>query len=166
MLIRPASHADAAQVNALRRQVNDLHALGKPEIFRYGFSEALQNHLFTFLDEADKTVLVAENADGIVGFACLHFVDRPETPYSHARHYLHVDEFGVDEKHRRQGIGRALFAAIRSLGMERGYDRIELDVWSFNEDALRFYESIGFRTYRRYMEYEMADDTKEETKPC
>lgn len=166
MKIRLATHADAEAVNALRRQVNDLHALGKPEIFRYGFNEALRNHLFTFLDEADKTVLVAENADGIVGFACLHFVDRPETPYSHARHVLHVDEFGVDEKHRRQGIGRTLFSGIQTLGTARGYDRIELDVWSFNEDALRFYESIGFRTYRRYMEYSIDEHSKEETAPC
>lgn len=166
MKIRLATHADAEQVNALRHQVNELHVLGKPEIFRDGFNEALQNHLFTFLDETDKAVLVAETADGIVGFACLHFVDRPETPYSHARHVLHVDEFGVDEKHRRQGIGRTLFAGIKSLGIERGYERIELDVWSFNEEALRFYEALGFCTYRRYMEYEIADHTKEETKPC
>lgn len=47
MKIRLATHADAAQVNVLRRQVNELHVLGKPEIFRDGFNEALQNHLFT-----------------------------------------------------------------------------------------------------------------------
>ena len=27
-------------------------------------------------------------------------------------------------------------------------------MWEFNEGALKFYESIGFTTYRRYMEYE------------
>lgn len=166
MLIRMATHADSAQVNVLRRQVNDLHALGKPEIFRYGFNVELQEHLFTYLDSADKAVLVVETADGIVGYACLEFVDRLETAYSHARRYLHVGEFGVDEKHRRQGIGRALFAGIQSLGVSRGYGRIELDVWSFNEDALRFYESIGFRSYRSYMEFNIDKHTKEETTPC
>lgn len=166
MLIRMATHADAAQVNELRRQVNDLHALGKPDIFRYGFNRELQEHLFTYMDAADKAVLVAETADGIVGFACLEFVDRPASAYSHARHYLHVGEFGVDEKHRRQGIGRALFAGIRSLGIDRGYGRIELDVWSFNEDALRFYESIGFHSYRSYMEYNIDEPAKEETTSC
>ena len=31
------------------------------------------------------------------------------------------------------------------------FDRIELDVWSFNEEALKFYEAVGFQTYRRFM---------------
>lgn len=26
------------------------------------------------------------------------------------------------------------------------------DVWSFNRDAVRFYEAAGFETYRQYME--------------
>ena len=32
------------------------------------------------------------------------------------------------------------------------FPRVELDVWAFNEDAQRFYEAIGFRTYRSLME--------------
>ncbi|MBR6312144.1 MAG: hypothetical protein IKR51_04135 [Oscillospiraceae bacterium] len=31
-------------------------------------------------------------------------------------------------------------------------DRVELNMWEFNADALAFYESLGFETYRRYME--------------
>ncbi len=166
MLIRMAAHADAEQVNVLRREVNDLHALGEPDIFRYGFNRELQEHLFTYLDAADKAVLVAETEDGIVGFACLEFVDRPETAYSHARRYLHVGEFGVGEGHRRQGIGRALFAAIRDAARERGLTRIELDVWAFNESAVRFYESIGFHTYRSYMACTLDENTKEDDAKC
>ena len=35
---------------------------------------------------------------------------------------------------------------------EKGFHRIELNMWEFNRGALAFYESIGFETYRRYME--------------
>ena len=28
-------------------------------------------------------------------------------------------------------------------------------MWEFNEGALKFYESVGFRTYRRYMEQDI-----------
>jgi len=31
-------------------------------------------------------------------------------------------------------------------------ERLEPDVWSFNRDAVRFYEAAGFETYRQYME--------------
>ena len=33
-----------------------------------------------------------------------------------------------------------------------GFDRVELDVWEFNEAARQCYEAAGFCTYRRYME--------------
>lgn len=28
-------------------------------------------------------------------------------------------------------------------------------MWEFNEEALKFYEAIGFTTYRRYMEMDI-----------
>lgn len=74
--------------------------------------------------------------------------------------------FGVGEGHRRQGIGRALFAAIRDAARERGLTRIELDVWAFNESAVRFYESIGFHTYRSYMACTLDENTKEDDARC
>ena len=35
---------------------------------------------------------------------------------------------------------------------EKGFSKMELDVWEFNEDAREFYKAAGFQTYRRYME--------------
>ena len=153
MVIRMAQASDLPRVNELRRQVNDVHVAGKPEMFRPGFTEALQQHVYTLYGSEGHDILVAETEQGIVGFACIKLVDRPETPYRRAQRYLDVDEFGVDERCRRQGIGRALFARIREVAQERGVQRIELNMWEFNEGALRFYEAIGFSTYRRYMEY-------------
>ena len=31
--------------------------------------------------------------------------------------------------------------------------KLELDMWEFNDGALKFYESVGFITYRRFMEF-------------
>ncbi len=41
---------------------------------------------------------------------------------------------------------------IRDFAREKGFHRIELTMWEFNQDALAFYEAAGFRTFRRYME--------------
>ena len=41
---------------------------------------------------------------------------------------------------------------LRSLASETGYTRLELDMWAFNEGALDFYEAVGFKVYRKYME--------------
>ena len=41
---------------------------------------------------------------------------------------------------------------IEAYAKEKGYSRIELNMWVFNEEALAFYEAAGFRTYRIYLE--------------
>ena len=38
---------------------------------------------------------------------------------------------------------------------KRGLSRIELDVWEFNELAIEFYQAVGFRQMRTWMEYEV-----------
>lgn len=152
MNIRPATYDDLPRVNELRRQVNDLHVQGKPEWFRPGFSEELQQYLYTLYDSEDHDVLVAERDGVIVGFACLKYVERPESPYRLACRFLEIEEIGVDENCRRSGAGRALVEAARRIAKEKDFPRIDLNMWSFNDSALAFYESVGFTTYRRYME--------------
>ena len=41
---------------------------------------------------------------------------------------------------------------IRDYAKEKGFKRLELNMWEFNRGALAFYEVADFKTYRRYME--------------
>lgn len=157
MIVREAGEADTQAINALRRQVKLVHAAGRPDFFSDDFNQQLEDYLTIFFRQENAEVFVAEKDRHIVGFACVEYVDRPASPYRMALKYCDVNEFGVDEEHRRQGIGTALFAFIRARAAEKGFSRIELNMWEFNEGALRFYESLGFRTYRRYMEYRMEE---------
>ena len=71
------------------------------------------------------------------------------------RDYLDIDEFCVDEAFRRRGFAAEMIRFIREYAKEEGFGRIELNMWEFNQDALAFYEAVGFNTYRRYMELEV-----------
>ena len=151
-MIRLATENDLQRVNELRRQVSELHADARPDMFKPGFPHEVQDFLQAMFVADDKHILVAEAEGQIVAFACLAEMEIPATTYRPARRYLEVDEVGVDESVRRQGVGRKLFEAIRQFAKDRGFPRIELNMWEFNKDALKFYETIGFSTYRRYME--------------
>ncbi len=155
MNIRFANETDLPGVNRLRKQVNDLHVAGRPETFKPGFAPELENHVYTVWNDPDQDILVAEEAGVILGFAILHEIRRPENPFMFERHFLDIDEFGVDEAARRQGIGRALIDRAKAVAKERGFDRLELNMWEFNREALAFYETAGFETYRRYMEIKL-----------
>lgn len=149
--VRFAKENDLAAVNELRRQVNGLHVCGAPEIFKPGFSVELRDYIYEIMRDQNKQIVVAELEGKICGFAVLHRVLRPETPYMYERKYLDIDEFGVDEEHRRRGVATAMVTFIRDLAKDMGYTRVELNMWEFNEGAIAFYEAAGFQTYRRYM---------------
>ncbi len=152
LLIRYDEYGELEQVNQLRRQVNDLHIQGRPDIFRSGFSPQLQKQVYDAFENKNEAVIVAKLTDQIVGFAVLKYIWRPETLYQKERRFCELEEFGVDEAHRRQHIASKLIEFIKTEAGKKGFSKIELNMWAFNESALLFYEAIGFETYRRYME--------------
>ena len=61
----------------------------------------------------------------------------------------------MDENYRRQGVATDMIMFIKEYARQKGVKRLELNMWEFNEGALKFYEMTGFHTYRRYMEMEV-----------
>ena len=150
--VRLARENELERVNELRMQVNTLHVEGKPDVFKPGFPEELRNYIHAIWKDPEQAIAVAVKDEVICGFAVLHHINRPENPFMRERDFLDIDEFCVDEAFRRQGIASAMIAFIRKFAQEKGFHRIELNMWEFNQDALAFYEAAGFRTFRRYME--------------
>ena len=152
MDIRFAREDELIRINEMRKQVNDVHVEGKPEVFKPGFSEELQNFIYYIWQDPDQDIVVADKDGELCGFAIVHHIYKPENPFMYVRDFLDIDEFCVDEHHRREGVAMALIDFIKKYAKEKGYHRIELNMWEFNEGALAFYEAAGFETYRRYME--------------
>ena len=61
----------------------------------------------------------------------------------------------MDGAFRRQGVGRELMNFLRDDAKKKGFSSIELDMWTFNKSAEIFYESIGFHTFRKFMEWKI-----------
>ena len=150
--VRRARENELERVNELRMQVNALHVAGKPEVFKPGFPEKLRNYIYAIHKDPEQFITVAVKDGTICGFAVLHHINRPENPFMKERDFLDIDEFCVDETFRRQGIASEMIDFIREFAKEKGFHRIELNMWEFNQDALAFYEAAGFQTFRRYME--------------
>lgn len=152
MIIRFAKENELVRVNELRKQVNDLHVEGEPDVFKEGFNDELRDHIYDIWNDSEQEIVVADSDGIICGFAVLHHIVKPATPFMYERDFMDVDEFCVDKEYRRQGVASEIITFIRKYAKERGFNRIELNMWEFNQDALAFYEAVGFKTYRRYLE--------------
>jgi GNAT superfamily N-acetyltransferase len=64
----------------------------------------------------------------------------------------YLEDLVVDEEHRNQGYGKALFDAAESVARVWGAERLDLMVWAFNDSAREFYEHMGMSTQRMIYE--------------
>lgn len=152
-MIRFAEPKDAPRICALLRQVLEVHAAIRPDLFRSGtqkYSEADVLHLlqrpdcllFTETDEADRTV----------GYAICYIRETAEDGVSVGRRELYLDDLCVDETERRKGVAKRLFEYVKRYAKERGFDWITLNVWEGNEDALAFYRAMRMNPRRTTLE--------------
>jgi ribosomal protein S18 acetylase RimI-like enzyme len=93
-----------------------------------------------FLAEPNHHLLIAYRGDEPVGF-----VSGVETTHPDKGTELFLYELGVDEPARRQGVGRALVAALADLARERGCYGMWTGTESTNAAALATYRSAGAR---------------------
>ena len=90
-------------------------------------------------------VLVAEIADQIVGMALFY-----DTFSTWKGKMLYLEDFVVKEKHRSEGIGKALFDATLAYAKESGCKLMKWQVLDWNEKAIKFYEREGAMIEREW----------------
>ena len=154
-MVRFAEEKDLDEINELRKQVNDIHVEGRPDVFKAGFGTEIRDFVKIIMNGENSDIIVAERNGIICGMACVDYVNKPESPYSKARNFYHVQEIAVDANYRRQGVAKELLEFMIEDAKQIKLGKIELDVWEFNDSAIEFYQAVGFRPTRRWMEYEV-----------
>ena len=141
-MLELAAAADREAVNAIARQIHDMHVSWRPDIY-----EPLEEHYTQ--DRFDESVrnrqlYVAKLAGEVVGFAALNqcIYDWPGVV---KRRVMIVDEFGVHEFCRGHGIGTAMMEDIHALAKAFGCTDLQLRVYPQNDEAIGFYQHCGFQ---------------------
>ena len=142
MLIRKMEKKDHGAYCALLREVHGLHAGNRPDIFRAEAAFPDEEAFVRMISDEETVWLAAEEAGEMIGM-CLMEIRRPKAAHVHHRRIGHIGDLCVRSDCRRRGVGEKLYRAMKEEARKRNLARIELMVWSFNEDAKRFYEKLG-----------------------
>lgn len=153
--IRFMKEDDIDNVNIIRKQVFDLHLQGRPQFFRADAWDTIKDGARKSLEDENGDILIALKEGNVVGYAQIQYVHKPGDLVKQPMELLHVEEFGVDESHKGEGIGRELTEALKRIAKEKGFKTINLDVWEFNQGAIAFYDRVGFTSYRRHLEMDV-----------
>jgi GNAT superfamily N-acetyltransferase len=114
--------------------------------------EGLRETLFGARPYAE--VVIAEEGGEAAGFALFFhnystFLGRPG---------IYLEDLFVLPEFRGRGIGRALLAHLARLAVRRGCGRLEWWVLDWNEDAIRFYRTLGAEPMDDWTVFRVAGD--------
>jgi GNAT superfamily N-acetyltransferase len=135
LTIRAVAEEDVETLFAL---ILELAAYEKLSHEVNGDAEVLSRSLFV---ERTAEALLAETDGEAIGYAivCGTFSS------FECKGGIWIEDIYVRPESRRAGVGRALFAAIAALAVERGLPRVEWAALDWNELALGFYDRLGAR---------------------
>ena len=155
--IRNANIDDYQTVEAIMRQVKQMHIDWRPDIYKY-CETVLPIEVY---EQAvrDETFFAAEYEGHVAGILFIQY-RHIESQNQVTRDVIFIDSMAVDEQYRGKGIGHAFFEFLKELRTQKGYDGIELQVNARNEAAQKMYANYGFTQKSINMELLSFTDNK------
>ena len=157
-VIRRARPGDHLLIRELQQEVAALHYEGRPDLFqkegRYYSEEAFAR----LLAKPDEFIWIAEADGKAVGYAFALVQRARNNATFRDFNRFYIDDVCVSSACQRQGIGRLLMEECKQQARRSHCHTIDLGVWSFNHNAIAFYESCGLKERERRMELILPDE--------
>lgn len=154
MIVRRAKQRDIPRMIELLHQVLSVHARLRGDLFVEGTTKYSPEDLEAMLEDEKRPVFAAADESGkLLGYAMCEIQEPSGSENEQNITTLYIDDLCVDEAARGQHAGTALFEEVMRFAKEKGCYHITLNVWSGNEPAQRFYEAMGMKPMKTYMEY-------------
>jgi len=139
-------------VKDLLDQVDLVHHNGRPDIFKIG-RKYTDSQLLEIFGDDSRPVFVAEDGDGFVLGYCFCILQQAvdDNVLTDIK-TLYIDDLCVDETCRGQHVGTALYKHAVDHARCIGCYNVTLNVWEMNPGARAFYDSLGMKPLKTYME--------------
>ncbi len=151
MTVRFATADDFESVSRLSTQLAHSHIKGRPDILKAAskpnkreFKKSIKKNQFYYT--------VIENGGEIIGLCKWQLSVVRENKTFSDRTFAMIWEIIIAENYRHKGLGKLLFNKVAELAKDKGATSVELYVWEFNENAQKFYQSIGMKPQRILLE--------------
>lgn len=152
MKIRNMAEKDYKEVDRIMQQVHHLHMENRPDLYVEQTPFFSKEEYMELIKDENRIAVVAEE-DGHISGVC--FVSMRMKTCMVRRRTAYMDDLCVEKTYQGRGIGKLLFQYVEIHAKEKGAERLDLMVWSFNERAKIFYESLGMRPQRYIMEKQL-----------
>ncbi len=149
-MIRRMKESDIDGVLKLLEEVNLVHHLGRPDLFKK-VTKYSKDDLINMINDDLNPIFVYVDDNKVKGHAFTQTINKGNRLVNDIK-TLYIDDICVAAEERNKGIASALYEYVKNFAKENQYYNIELNVWSFNEGANNFYLKMGLRPQKVTME--------------
>ncbi|HEX7452428.1 MAG TPA: GNAT family N-acetyltransferase, partial [Polyangiaceae bacterium] len=143
-VIRTAVPDDYRGIATLLAEVDELHRVRLPWLFRSPTSEPRPHVFFEQLLNGDSSTILVADAGSIIGVATVLIRTAPEFPVFVQQTWGVLDNIAVAGTWRRRGVGTALTRAAEAWARQQRVKWLELGVYELNHEARAFYAALGY----------------------
>ncbi len=140
-MVRKAGKKDIQAIIELLHQVDMVHHVIRPDLFKPNTTKYNEQELEALLDDESKPIFVFGMVTEVKDDKLLQNIKT-----------LYIDDICVNEKARGQHVGTALYEFVRDYAKSKGCNNITLNVWEGNDPALSFYRNMGMKVQKTTME--------------
>ena len=149
--LRKACPKDIKRIIELLHQVNMVHHVIRPDLFKPYTTKYNEQELLAILDDDSKPIFVYDDGE-VKGYAFCQLSEVKDNLLLQDNKTLYIDDICVDEQARGQHVGKALYEYVRDYAQSIGCHNITLNVWEGNDPALSFYKNMGMKVQKTTME--------------
>ena len=150
-MVRRANINDIKRIIELLHQVDMVHHVLRPDLFKPNTTKYDERELEVLLSDDSKPVFVFDDGT-VLGHAFCIITEVKDDKLLQDIKTLYIDDICVDEKARGKHVGKALYEFVHDYAQSIGCNNITLNVWDGNAPALNFYRNMGMKVQKTTME--------------
>ena len=118
-MIRKAEKRDIPSIMELLHQVNMVHHVIRPDLFKPNTTKYDEQELEALLGDDSKPIFVYDDGD-VLGHAFCRITEVKEDKLLQNIKTLYIDDICVDEKARGKHVGKVLYEFVRNYAISLG----------------------------------------------
>lgn len=150
-MIRKANKSDIKRIIELLHQVNMVHHVLRPDLFKPHTTKYHEQELEDLLNDESRPIFVFDDGE-VRGYAFCQISEVKDNKLLVDDKMLYIDDICVDENARGRHIGKTLYEYVRDYARSIGCHHITLNVWEGNDAAWSFYRNMGMQVQKTTME--------------
>lgn len=150
-MIRKAETGDISRIIELLHQVNMVHHVIRPDLFKPNTTKYDEHEIEALLSNDSMPIFIYDDGD-VRGYAFCQITETKDNLLLQDLKTLYIDDICVDEKARGKHVGKALYEFVRDYAKSIGCYNITLNVWEGNDAACSFYRNMGMKVQKTTME--------------